>query len=121
MAANGSYANPAYKNCWETCQSCYRCARKGEFSKCNSCSGRFDLNGCTDPDPDDFCDCRNGVLRYKRRNGQLVVTRFKTNPFKGEIKQATKTQDEADWDSYVHDLREKFDNPDYNPIEIVDT
>jgi hypothetical protein len=32
----------------------------------------------------------------------------------------TKTQDEKDWESYVHDLREKLDNPNYDPIMIDD-
>jgi hypothetical protein len=48
------------------------------------------------------------------------VTRFKTNPFKGEVKYEKKSEDERDWDSYVKDMREKMDDPTFNPIAITE-
>jgi hypothetical protein len=47
------------------------------------------------------------------------MTRFKTNPFKGEVKYEKKSEDERDWDSYVNDMREKMNDPNWNPITIV--
>lgn len=120
MAAPGSYQNPAEKHCWNYCFSCSRCADKGKYSKCGSCSGRFDPRGVIDHHPDDFCDCRNGVLRWRTQTGKLLITRFKTNPFKGKVNYVKKTEDERDWDSYVNDMREKMDDPTWNPITIID-
>ena len=56
--------------------------------------------------------------RYTKCNG--CSGRFKTNPFKGTVKYEKKSEDERDWDSYVADMREKLDNPTWNPITIVD-
>jgi hypothetical protein len=71
-------------------------------------------------DNDDFCDCKNGVLRWKTQQGRLITTKFKTNPFKGQVKYERITEDERDWDSYVKDMREKLDNPNWNPIGIYE-
>jgi hypothetical protein len=48
------------------------------------------------------------------------MTKFKSNPFKGQVKYEQKSEDERDWDSYVSDMREKMDDPTWNPITIVD-
>lgn len=120
MAAAGSFKNPAERDCWRYCFSCSRCADKGKYDKCRSCSGRFDPRGVIEHHPDDFCDCRNGVLRWRTQEGRLIITRFKSNPFKGKVNYVKKTQDERDWDSYVNDMREKMDDPTWNPITIVD-
>jgi hypothetical protein len=48
------------------------------------------------------------------------MVRFKTNPFKGEVKYSKKSQDERDWDSYVNDMREKMDDPNFNPVTIYE-
>ncbi len=120
MSAKGSYKNPTENPCWIFCASCNRCQDKGRYSKCKSCSGRYDPEGKIDPHPDDFCDCKNGVLRWRTQEGRLVMTRFKSNPFKGTVKYEKKSEDERDWDSYVKDMREKLNNPNWNPITIVD-
>jgi hypothetical protein len=116
MAANGSYKNPTDKSCWVFCRSCNRCADKGKYNKCKGCSGRYDPHGKIDPDQDDFCDCKNGVLRWKTKEGRLIVTKFKTNPFAGVVHYEKKSQDERDWDSFVSDTREKLGDPDWYPI-----
>jgi len=72
----------------------------------------------TDPDPDDFCSCTQGILRWRAKDGRLIISKYKTNPFKTKIITESKTQDEKDWESYVWDLREKLDNPNYDPILI---
>ena len=118
MAANGSYENPSVKDCWTFCSSCNRCSSKGAYSKCKGCSGRYDPAGKVDPDIDDFCDCKNGILRWKTQQGRLVITKFKSNPFKGEVRYEKKSEDERDWDSYVNDMREKMNDPNWNPITI---
>jgi len=48
------------------------------------------------------------------------MTRFKTNPFKSKVKYVKKSEDERDWDSYVKDMREKMDDPNWNPISIYE-
>jgi len=120
MTLPGTYQNPSTKPCWNFCTSCNRCQDKGRYSKCNSCSGRYDPRGWTDPHSDDFCDCKNGVLRWRTQEGRLIITRFKSNPFKGTVQYEKKSQDERDWDSYVNDMREKLDDPNFNPITIVE-
>ena len=50
----------------------------------------------------------------------MILTKFKSNPFKAEVKYVKKTEDERDWDSYVGDMREKLDDPSWNPIAIID-
>lgn len=120
MATGNFYQNPTTKECWVFCSSCNRCQDKGRYTKCNGCSGRYDPKGCIEPDRDDYCDCKNGVLRWKTKEGKLLMTRFKTNPFKGQVTYVKKSQDERDWDSYVKDMREKMDDPNWNPITIFD-
>jgi hypothetical protein len=116
MTINGTYENPSNKPCWVYCGSCGRCGDKGRYTKCNKCSGRYDPNGKIDVNNDDFCDCKNGVLRWKTKQGRLIVTRFKSNPFAGKVSYEKKSQDEMDWDSYVSDMRNKMGDPNWNPI-----
>ena len=59
-------------------------------------------------------------MRWRTQEGKLIITRFKSNPFKGKVNYEKKTQDERDWDSYVKDMREKLGDPNFNPITIVD-
>lgn len=110
--------NPTEKSCWNFCFSCNRCQDKGRYSKCQGCSGRYDPKLTIPSDDDDFCDCRNGNLRWRTRQGRLIVTKFKSNPFKGEVKYEKKSEDERDWDSYVKDMREKMNEPNWNPISF---
>lgn len=120
MAAPGAYKNPALRRCWETCGSCGRCTKMGT-SACplrGICSGRYDPHGQIDADIDDFCDCKNGVLRWKTKEGRRIIVKYYANPFMGRVRTHNKTEDERDWDSYLQDMRERLDNPDYNPIVI---
>jgi hypothetical protein len=48
------------------------------------------------------------------------MTKFKTNPFKGQVKYEKISEDERDWDSYVNDMREKMNDPNFNPITITE-
>ena len=111
--------NPSSRWCWNTCPACYRCADKGRYSQCSGCSGRHDPFLRTDPDPDDFCQCTEGVLRWRAKDGRLLVSQYRTDPFKTKIMSARKTQDEAEYDAYVKDLREKLDNPNFDPISFT--
>jgi hypothetical protein len=61
---------------------------------------------------DDYCDCKNG--------GKSFIVKFKSNPFKAKVTYEKKSEDERDWDSYVSDMREKMNDPTWNPITIVD-
>ena len=119
MAAIGSFQNPTEKDCWKYCLSCGRCENKERYTKCNGCSGRYDPQGMIEPCQDDYCDCRNGILRWKTQQGRLVITRFKSNPYAGTVKIDKKSEDERDWDSYVNDMRNKMGDPNWNPITIV--
>lgn len=120
MTTGNFYKNPVTKDCWTFCPSCNRCQDKGRYSKCQSCSGRYDPKGNIDPHPDDYCDCKNGILRWRTQEGKIVHVRFKSNPFKGKVKYEKKSQDERDWDAYVKDMREKMDDPNFNPITIYE-
>ena len=120
MTTGNFYKNPSTKDCWVFCSSCNRCQDKGRYTKCNKCSGRYDPNGSIDPHPEDYCDCKNGVLRWRTQQGKLIMTRFKSNPFAGKVKYLKQSEDERDWDSYVKDMRGKMNDPNWNPITIVD-
>jgi len=119
MSGPGTYRNPGEKQCWETCPACFRCAAKGTRLQCQNCSGRFDIEGMVDPDPDDMCRCAEGILQWKPKNGKLIQTRYRVNPYGGKIIREEKTEDERDWESYVTDLQNRFEDPNYNPIQIV--
>jgi hypothetical protein len=84
------------------------------------CSGRYDPNLSISTDDDDYCDCHNGNLRWKTKQGRLIITKFKSNPYKGEVKYDKKTEDERDWDSFVSDTREKLNDPNWNPISFYE-
>lgn len=118
MAANGSFKNPSERDCWSYCFSCGRCQDKGRYTKCNGCSGRYDPSGVIEPHSEDFCDCRNGVLRWRTKEGRILMTRFKSNPYAGSVTYEKKSEDERDWESYLKDMREKMNDPDWNPITI---
>lgn len=120
MAAKGSFSNPTEKWCWTFCASCNRCQDKGKYNKCKGCSGRYDPEGTIEPDQDDYCDCKNGVLRWKTKEGKLLIVKFTSNPFKGKVTYKKKSEDERDWDAYVNDMREKLDDPTWDPITIID-
>ena len=86
--------------------------------ECRRCSGRYDEYGVTVPHDDDTCRCTEGILQARKKTGDVVQVRLTSNPFKGKVQHVEKTQDERDWDAYVSDLQEKYQDPDYNPIEI---
>lgn len=112
--------NPSDKSCFALCKSCYRCGDKGRYAKCQTCSGRHDPFEKIPEDPDDFCQCTQGVLRWKTRNGKLIIRRMKNDPFAGQVITQSKTQDERDWENYLVDLRERMDDETYNPIIVED-
>lgn len=112
--------NPSDKSCFITCKACFRCADKGRFTKCNSCSGRHDPFDKSSPNPDDYCRCTEGILQWVTQQGQLVVRKYTKNPFAGTVITESKTQDESDWENYLMDLREKMDNPTYNPVQFTE-
>jgi hypothetical protein len=122
LTSPGSYKNPSDRACWEGCSSCGRCEKKGSTNCPNptNCSGRFDPRGMRHPHVDDFCDCKNGILRWVTGEGQLCHTKFLSNPFAGVVKYKGKSNDELDWENYLNDVREKTDDPDWDPIQIGD-
>jgi hypothetical protein len=119
MAAAGSFKNPSEKDCWKYCFSCGRCENKTRYTKCNGCSGRYDPTGVIEQHAEDYCDCRNGVLRWRTQQGRIIITKFKSNPYAGSVTYEKKSEDERDWDSYVNDMREKMNDPNWNPITIT--
>lgn len=89
--------------------------------QCDSCSGRHDPQLRRDPyDRDDRCRCVDGVLQYRTQTGQLIISRYKNDPFKGRIQQTATTQDEKDWNSYVQSQREKYNDPHWDPIHVTE-
>lgn len=116
MSGQYPVVNPAEKPCWSFCGSCNRCKDKGRYSKCQGCSGRYDPKLIIQSDDEDFCDCKNGTLRWRTQEGRLIITKFRSNPYKGEVKYEKVSEDERDWDSYVADMREKMNDPNWDPI-----
>lgn len=118
-----SYAghiNPTELPCYAACKACLRCSDKGKYAKCASCSGRYDPELKYDPyDIDNHCDCKNGVLRWRTKEGKLIITPYPSNPFEGAVVKERETQDERDWNAYLHQQREKRNDPSFNPIEIT--
>ena len=113
--------NPTHKSCWVFCSCCNRCQDKGRYSKCSDCSGRYDPKLKIMPDPDDYCDCKNGILRWRaRKTDQMIIVKYNRNPFGGKALTDQVTEDERDWNAYLYDLREKMDNPFFNPIQYED-
>lgn len=118
----GSYRDPFDRPCWETCFACGRCEKKGS-SACphnNTCSGRFDPRGQRHAHPDDYCRCKEGVLQWVTQKGKLAQSRLFTDPFKGAVEYETTSQDERDYNAYVNEMRERLDNPDYDPVQFTD-
>lgn len=117
-----SYKNlsdPQDLPCWRTCRSCNRCANKGVFVACQSCSGRRDPRLQRDcSDVDDFCKCAQGILRYRTKQGVLVEGPLPGNPFEGSMISEPNSEDERDWERYVDEQRERFDDPYFDPIHF---
>lgn len=110
------------RRCWIPCQSCFRCADKGKYDKCNNCTGHHDVKYLRDPyDVDDYCRCKEGIFQYRTSKGHLIIRKFPKNPFRGSWKSdAASTGDESDWDSYLQQLREELDNASYDPVQFSD-
>ena len=120
IAPKGTYLDPTLKHCWQNCTSCGRCKNKGSRAACNSCSGRVDPEGKKVPCVDDYCRCAEGILQWVTTEGKLLQVRLKSNPYAGTVKYEKQDEDEADWESYVHDMREKYDNPNWDPVQFTD-
>ena len=122
MASRGTYKDPVTRSCWTPCPSCYRCEKRGS-SACplpNLCSGRPDKEGMRDPHPDDFCQCKEGVLRWRTKEGRVIIRQFKSSPFKSNIMTDAVSEDERDWNSFVKEKREQFNDPSYDPLKFTD-
>lgn len=113
--------NPSELRCWRTCGSCFRCADKGEHPWCWKCSGRHDPKRKRDPyDIDDHCRCTEGVLQYRLQTGQMLQRRFESNPFRSRVTTDAESEDDRDWNRYVDEKREKYDDPTWDPIQFPD-
>lgn len=121
MFSGSQWRNPSTLPCWSTCSSCFRCEDKGKYAQCNRCSGRHDTEGQRDPyDHDDRCRCKEGVLQYRLKNGQMIKRNFQSDPFKGKVMTDAQSADERDWESYVNEQRERLNDPDFDPIQFDD-
>ncbi len=120
LRAPGTFRSPPTRSCWNWCPSCSRCQDRDRFNCGSICSGRIDEKGQREPHPDDYCRCKEGILQWVRDNGKMLQSHFVTNPFKATFKMQTYDQDEADYDAYVNDMREKYDREDYDPLQFSD-
>lgn len=121
MYSGAKYENPSELPCWSSCLSCYRCEDKGKYEKCNRCSGRHDPDMRRDPYYiDDRCRCKEGVLQYRLKSGAMIMKRFLSSPFKAKVVTDAETQDEADWNQYVSEQREKYNDPTFDPVRFDD-
>lgn len=120
VTSRHTYRDPMQKSCFRQCGSCLRCQNKGMKTECDPCSGRPDEGGERIPHTDDFCDCRNGVMRWMTKEGQLIVRRYGSNPYKAEVKTDAVTADEHDWNAYLNERREKLNDPTWNPVRVTE-
>lgn len=121
MSYSGSrWTNPSDLSCFKACQSCFRCEDKGTKSMCNRCSGRHDPEMKKDPyDTEDQCRCREGLLQYRVKSGQLIKTELKRDPFGGTIETHNAvTEDEKEWEDYLQSERERRNDASWDPVTI---
>lgn len=115
------WRNPSDLSCFKACTSCFRCEDKGKYAKCNRCSGRHDPEMERDPyDIDDKCRCTEGILQLRTKDGRFIKTKFPHDPFDGNVKTDAVSQDEQDWNDYLYEMRSKYDDPDWDPIQFED-
>jgi hypothetical protein len=50
----------------------------------------------------------------------MYQIRLPRDPFKGQIQQETKTQDEQDYEAYLKEEREKRDDPTWDAVTFDD-
>ena len=113
--------DPIDLSCFKTCTSCARCANKGSLPACNSCSGRPDRELRKEPrDYMDRCRCTEGILQYRLKSGKLVIRKFESNPFVSKVITDAETADERDWREFVTEQRERFNDPNFDPITLQD-
>ena len=108
------------RSCWNPCKSCMRCEDRKKYAKCASCTGRVDRLREREPDPDDYCRCKEGILQIVTKKGMMVQRKFLSDPYKGKVTTDAESEDEADWNQYVAEKREQLDDPSFNPIQITD-
>lgn len=127
MAAKGYYKNPTDRSCFELCTSCFRCSTryynqvKGVGTPCSNCSGCHDPHGEIDPHPDHYCRCTEGIMQWVSKQGHLIVRKLPGNPFQGDITVHSESGEDRDWKAYLTEMREKLDDPTWDPIEIYDS
>lgn len=116
---------PQEKSCFVGCRACMRCEKKssGQCPSPYSCSGHVEVQGGHSwdrYDRDDECRCSEGILKIRRKNGQLVMTRYSKNPFQAIATREHITQDERDWNQYLQNAREELDDELYDPLIFDD-
>lgn len=121
MYSGARREDPADLPCFKACTACYRCSDKGKYAKCSGCSGRHDPKLRRDPyDDRDQCRCSEGILQIRMKNGKLAQYKYPHNPFAGNIQSESRTKDEEEYDDYVNMMREKLDDPYYDPVQITE-
>lgn len=115
-----SLQNPTEKDCFRLCVSCYRCADKGRYAACSTCSGRNDPQRKMAPEDyrDDRCDCANGILRWRTREGRLIIAKIPGDPYAGKVRGETQTADERDYNAYLRNMRERTGNEHWDPVRF---
>lgn len=72
-------------------------------------------------DPLDTCRCTDGILQWRTKTGNLIRVPYRTNPFKrGTIEFLGQSPDERDWESYKQEMREKFDDEHWDPVQFYE-
>ena len=54
------------------------------------------------------------------KQNRLIIRRFKSNPFRGSITTDAVNPDERDWNAFVTEKREQFNDPMYDPLRFSD-
>lgn len=54
------------------------------------------------------------------QDGRMVQVKYPSNPYKGSVTTDSKTQDEKDWEAYLHDERSRRNDETWDPVQFQD-
>lgn len=78
------------------------------------------MEGIKVPCVDDYCRCTEGILQWVTKDGKLLQVRLRSDPYASTVQYEAQSDDEADWDSYIKDMREKLGDEHWDPVQFND-
>jgi hypothetical protein len=59
-------------------------------------------------------------LQIRVEGHRLIQVRYQGDPYKAKVHVEEETQDEKEWKAYVHEQRERRNDPTYDPVTYMD-